>query len=335
MLHTVRFVLLTALGLALASPLLAGETKTGHFPMLSQEQAWKHLPKAEQGQNLPLPGWARVLARSLPGTTAAMLELDYRHRVLSTLDPVLCAKMRWVAADANRSPYGIKMAEFDLRQSGVSKSAIEGLRQGPAQWSDAEHAMLQFAKKMTLAANTVTDEEVAHLIKAHGEAKTVAMVLLLAHANFQDRLLLALGMEPEEDMSPRKIRFVNGLVPTIAVPIRKTPKSVPTATAFKVADPEWRSLDFEAMQKKLAEQKGRTGRIQIPTWEAVEKRFPPETKPKRPVRIQWSLVCMGYQPELAAGWSACTRTFGKEANPDRVFEESLFWVVTRSLHCFY
>jgi hypothetical protein len=45
--------------------------------------------------------------------------------------------------------------------------------------------------------------------------------------------------------------------------------------------------------------------------------------------------CIGYQPELAAAWSACTRAFGREANQDRVFEESLFWVVTRTLQCFY
>ena len=27
--------------------------------------------------------------------------------------------------------------------------------------------------------------------------------------------------------------------------------------------------------------------------------------------------------------------FGEEAKQDRVFEESLFWVVTRTIHCFY
>ena len=40
-------------------------------------------------------------------------------------------------------------------------------------------------------------------------------------------------------------------------------------------------------------------------------------------------------PELARGWGMCTGAFGQEARQDRVFEESLFWVVTRSLQCFY
>jgi hypothetical protein len=64
--------------------------------------------------------------------------------------------------------------------------------------------------------------------------------------------------------------------------------------------------------------------------------LPPEVpRPEQPVRIRWSLVTMGYQPELAAAWSACTRAFREEARQDRVFEESLFWIVTRTIHCFY
>ena len=58
-------------------------------------------------------------------------------------------------------------------------------------------------------------------------------------------------------------------------------------------------------------------------------------RPEKPVRIQWNLVTQGYQPELAPAWSACTRAFGQEAKQDRVFEESLFWIVTRTIHCFY
>ncbi|HEV3236020.1 MAG TPA: hypothetical protein VGZ25_03465, partial [Gemmataceae bacterium] len=76
-------------------------------------------------------------------------------------------------------------------------------------------------------------------------------------------------------------------------------------------------------------------RIAVPTWDDVLAGLPPGTPPPRPVKIKWSLVCTGYQPELALGWGNCTRSFGQDAKQDRVFEESLFWVVTRSLNCFY
>jgi hypothetical protein len=101
-------------------------------------------------------------------------------------------------------------------------------------------------------------------------------------------------------------------------------------------DPEWARLDFDFLQGKMEDQRGREGRIPVPSWDEVRRRLPPGVRvPPRPVRIRWSLVCSGYQPELAAAWGACTRAFGEEARQDRVFEESLFWVVTRSLECFY
>jgi hypothetical protein len=38
---------------------------------------------------------------------------------------------------------------------------------------------------------------------------------------------------------------------------------------------------------------------------------------------------------LAAAWAACGHAFDKEAEQDPVFDQSLFWVVTHSVRCFY
>jgi hypothetical protein len=103
-----------------------------------------------------------------------------------------------------------------------------------------------------------------------------------------------------------------------------------------VTDPEWNEFDFDALQKGLREQKATAGRIRVPKYEEALPRLPAGyPKPKAPIRIRWSLGCFGYQPELAAAWSACTGAFREEAQQDRVFEESLFWIVTRTIHCFY
>ena len=93
-------------------------------------------------------------------------------------------------------------------------------------------------------------------------------------------------------------------------------------------------FDFDALQKQLTQQRARPGRIRVPSWEEVRKQLGVD-RGRKPLRIRWSLVCVGYQPELAMAWGACTGNFGREAKQDRVFEESLFWVVTRSLQCFY
>jgi hypothetical protein len=124
---------------------------------------------------------------------------------------------------------------------------------------------------------------------------------------------------------------------TWAVPARANPADLHGPTEpTKVEDPEWKEFDFDALKKGLADQKDAPGRIRVPPFEEVLARLPEGApKPKNPVRIKWSLVCMGYQPELASAWSACTTAFREEAKQDRVFEESLFWIVTRTIHCFY
>jgi hypothetical protein len=68
----------------------------------------------------------------------------------------------------------------------------------------------------------------------------------------------------------------------------------------------------------------------IPAWDDVKKNLPPAIA-ARPTRIVWNLVCSAYVPELAIPWSVGTRTIWAEAKPERVFEESLFRVRTRSI----
>jgi alkylhydroperoxidase family enzyme len=327
------------LGLACGGPARPARAG-GHgerVPLATVAEAWRALPETERGGGQPLPSWALALARSLPRTTAALLDLDRLQRTRSPLGPVLRGKMRWVAADANRCDYARACAAADLRRAGLDEAAIRSLPGDPARLPGHERAALEFARKLTLEADTVTDDDVAYLKSAFGDEKLAAMVLLLAYANFQDRLLLALGVpvEPGGPLPPVDVRFDRDR-PAPPVPPRAAPAATGPPVPDRVDDAEWAAVDFGQLQKGLEGQRARPGRIRVPTFEEVLKRLPPGVPaPKNPLRIKWSLVCLGYQPELAAAWSACTRAFGEEANQDRVFEESLFWVVTRTIHCFY
>jgi alkylhydroperoxidase family enzyme len=307
-------------------------------PLVSDSEAWRFLPTAEKAAGQPLPVWARALARSLPRTTAAMLDLDRIQRTRNPLGPSLRGKMRWVAAQANRCAYGIAYAEADLKRASLDEAGLRRLKGNLADLPEFERAALEFARKMTVNAAEISDAEVARLVAHYGEAKVAAMVLLLAYANFQDRLLLALGVtvEPGGPMSPPEIRF-DRKADAPPVPPRQPPKGRPVPTEpERIDDPFWLSMQFDELQDRLTGQRSRSGRIRVPTWEEVVKVMPPTLpRPEKPVRIRWSLVCMGYQPELAAAWSACTRAFREEAKQDRVFEESLFWIVTRTIDCFY
>jgi alkylhydroperoxidase family enzyme len=317
---------------------LAAPASKGGWRLESNEEAWKHLPRALFGSGARLPAWAKATARDLPRTTAAMLDLDRLHRTKSPLGPSLCGKMRWVAADANGCEYSRATAVADLRRAGVSEAEIANLKAGPKRWPEGERDALGFAQQMTHDASLVTDALVAELKAVHGEEKLVAMVLLLAAANFQDRLILGLGVAPEEGgpLAPLDVRFdPEAQKPPVPVRAKAADLHGP-AEPTTVDDPAWREFDFDALQQGLRDQKAFAGRVRVPTYDEVLGRLPDGyPKPKSPIRIRWSLVCMGYQPELAAAWSACTRAFGEEAKQDRVFEESLFWIVTRTIHCFY
>jgi alkylhydroperoxidase family enzyme len=311
------------------------EAAKRRVPLLDNNETWKRLPSAERGADQPLPAWACALADALPRTTAAMLELDYVQRAKSPLDAKLRGKMRWVAAHANRCPYSEAYAVADLRRAGATDEDIKALAGDHSTLPEPERLALVFARTLTLAADTVTDEEVARLLKLHGEKNLTAMVLLLAYANFQDRLLLTLDL-PVESGGPRQpldVRFARSPITARSRP--PLPGDPNEKKDFRVNDAEWRNKDFLALQKEMEGQRGREARIYVPTWEEAVKNLPAGVSaPPKPVRIRWSLVCMSNQPELALGWSACTRAFAQEAKQDRVLEETIFWVITRSLNCF-
>lgn len=318
----------------------APKKELGRVPVLSNPEAWAKLPQTGQkteasSASTPLPMWARALAGAMPRTTAAMLELDNLHRAKSPLNPKLRAKMRWVAADANRSPYGQTYALADLRRAGGTDAEIAVLK--GEQWPANEKDALTFARKLTKEAYKVLDEEVLALRQKYGDAKVVAMVQLLAYASFQDRLLLTLGLNVEEGgpLPPLAIEFQKPWSGGAEAPERVVPKSANGSKPSLAGDPEWSKVDYSSLQKLVADQRARQPRIPVPTFDSVKKYLPPTFPKGHELKIRWSLVCLGYQPELASAWSLCTRSFGEESQQDRVFEESLFWVVTRSLQCFY
>jgi alkylhydroperoxidase family enzyme len=310
--------------------------KVGRVPLLEDGAAWKRLPCLGRDRGKPLPSWARALAGPLPRTTAALLELDHLHRAASPLDAKLRARVRWVAARANGCAYTQAAALADLRRAGATAAEVKALQAGdqgklPAQ----ERAALAFAQKLTLAADSVSDEEVKSLRARYGDGNVVALVQLLAYANFQDRLVLSLGLpaEPGGPLAPLEVRLDRR--GASAPPPRKA-LAGKSGARKSALPPGWDGVDFPSLQKEMERQRARPPRIRVPTWEEVKKQLPAGTPvPPRPLRINWSLVCAGYQPRLALAWGACTRAFAEEAKQDRVFEESLFWVVTRSLNCFY
>ena len=301
--------------------------------MLTNEDAWKRLPGAPTMAQ-PLPAWARLLAGPLPSTTARMLELDALHRSGDRLEPRVRGLVRWAAAAANRCEYSKAVAAADLRRAGVSAAELRLLISDPMRLSPAERAAVAFARKMMREAYAVTDEEMKQLLHYFGEERVVALVALLAHASFQDRLFLAANVqaEPGDPLPPLTAQF--------SKPSSKPPAAGSDARAKEekpspIANGPAPSVEWLSLQERLDHQRARAGRIRVPSKEEVRKRLGEGHPALWQVDILWSRVCYGNQPELTDAWFACAVAFRQEAKLDRVFEQSLFWIVTRSLQCFY
>jgi hypothetical protein len=145
-------------------------------------------------------------------------------------------------------------------------------------------------------------------------------------------------VEPGGPLPPLEVLFVRPPPDQKPQPAERPP--LPENPAIeapqKITDTEWLSQTFDELQDQMESQRERTARVAVPLWEAFRDQLDPALyPPERPTRIKWSLIVLGYHPRLGSAWINCLRTFGREANQDRVFEESLFWVITRSLQCFY
>jgi alkylhydroperoxidase family enzyme len=306
----------------------AEESHASRFVAMDNHDAWARLPREEP----MLPVWARTLADALPRTTAAMLDLDYLQRAENPLDPVLRGKLRWVAADAIGCEYGRRYALSDLQRAGLADEDVQAFASreahGPAEDQDA----LDFAWQLTVAAYKVTDEEVASLLDRYGPELVVAMVHTVAYANFQDRILLALATAVE-DGGP--------LAPLAAhVDFDRTDVAAPARTDTLDAEapvfplqPNWRGRNTVDLLQAMALQKNRQPRIPLPDASRLAN-LPADVR-ERAERVVWSKVSMGYQPRLTKAWFDAMYTFQEEAQLDRVFSNTIFWVITRTNDCFY
>jgi alkylhydroperoxidase family enzyme len=282
-----------------------------------------------------LPVWARTLAEALPRTTAAMLELDHVHRAGSPLDPVLRGKLCWVAADALGCAYAKRYAEADLRRAGFTDDARGALAAGPAAAPDRERAALAFARQLTLAAYKITDDEVAALLASYGPEAVVAVVHTVAYANFQCRVLLALGASVEEGgpLPPLDTDFDYTGRTDVAAPPRPAQTQLVHASGLAGVRPDWRKQRVADLVQAVEQQKNRQPRIPLP--DAIRLAGLPPDVQARAERIVWSKISMGYQPKLTKSWFDTMYTFQEEAQLERVFSNTLFWMITRTNDCFY
>ncbi|MFO0939428.1 MAG: deiodinase family protein [Pirellulales bacterium] len=305
---------------------------------LTDEQTWALLPQVVNGTKGKLPNWIKPVASQMPRTAAAMLQLDAAFRDKGPLDAKLRAKLRWIIANTNKSPYGQAVALLDYRRAGGRESKLQEFTGPVSNWPKSEQDDFEFARLLSVAAPTIPDELFERLKSKHGELGVAAMVLLTAYSNYQDRLLLGLNVPVEKDgpYPPLELTFVDGAIQaTPLIPGENgTDEYVSNGQAVTTIDSKLRALTYEQLQSRLEKQRDRQPRLKVPSWDEVKTKLP-EAMAVRPTAIRWSLINYGYAAELAIPWTLMTRTHWAENPSSRILEESLFWVQTRALECNY
>ncbi|HMP78304.1 MAG TPA: hypothetical protein PKD54_02520 [Pirellulaceae bacterium] len=295
------------------------------LPKVSQEEMAEMLG-LESGE---FPSWARVLATSLPKTTLSMLELDAVHRMRNPLGTELAARLRLAVAAEMDCPYAAVLARHDLYR--VANSETIDLM-AEEKFMDVGEA---FARRLTSSASHITDAEFQRVVDHYGVETTVAIVHTVAYANFQNRLFCALGLTADDSNQGvvQPVRVEGGA--EVATPARPDWESIfqQPQRAVPVARPKWSHHGFAEIELSVQSQMDRVPRVPLPPDELIDRL--PEPARSRARRVVWSAISMGYQPQLTRPWFETMRTFQEEAQLDRVFSNSMFWVVTRTSECFY
>lgn len=339
-----------------------GQENTDWPPSLSLQESWAALPAADIGKGSALPSWAKKLAWSLPYTTAALLELELLYRteplvlrasteitdLHATSGARLASVARYAVAKFHGSAYGQATAVADLLQANA-QSTIDSLKKNPKELLPLEYEVFAFAEQLAKYGQSISDDQYRSLQNRVGDEAMVGLVLRIAHGCFQDRLLLSLGIASVADgnSKPIDIHFVDSMPNGANTPkalredneellasIDRDKQTAAPKLEKSAISKSTDELGFATIQQMLEGQRSRNPRIVVPQWDSIAPKLPPDLY-RRPLQIRWSRVVVGYQPKLGPAWIKCLRVFEQEAHQDRVFEESVFWVVTRGLKCFY
>ena len=226
------------------------------------------------------------------------------------------------------------IAVADLKRAGGTDDEVAALKGDrsplPVEW----RRVLDVARELTRAAYKVTDDQMATRAKGpwRPEARRAGPACRVRELPGSSAAVAGRAAGSRADRCRRPESASSGPGWAARHGRDRQPKASTDGPPETVTDPDWRSTDFKALQQFMEAQRGREPRVSVPKFEDVKKHLPEGAKP---VRIKWSLVCLGHSADLAAPWTLGLRTFAEESKQDRVFEESLFWVVTRELQCFY
>ena len=143
------------------------------------------------------PQWARLLA-IFPGVGGDRIRILRAVETQGTLDPMLRARVAWIAARHDRATYAIGHAMRRLQALGASADQIFALdRDDRGLESASARDALDFARKLTVDPARITDDDVDGLREHFSDREVAELIAVIAEAAFFDRITEAAGLPLE------------------------------------------------------------------------------------------------------------------------------------------
>jgi hypothetical protein len=169
--------------------LAAARNRTPRLPLVAPDKMKDALPEGYTGD---APQWMRLMAHfaSGKGRIASQLGADQK----GDLTPLMKAQVSWIIARQDRAWYATEDARLRLAAAGQSEEQIFALDGDWKNFSDADRAMFNLAKKLGASPVVLTDDDVALTVKLAGPKLTTQLISYVTTRASFDRITEAAGL---------------------------------------------------------------------------------------------------------------------------------------------
>lgn len=179
--------------------LVAMSKRHSRLPLVSAQATRSVFEKSLDGYGNTTPAWMRLMA-NFPNESLRRLNSLVDGKVgekdLSALDR---ARVSWVVARQDRAWYAVAHAKIRLEALGQTSDQIYALDSDLSSLSEAERAILVMARKLATSPITLTDDDVATVVKLSGPRRATQLINYVTSRAYFDRVTEAAGLSTTED----------------------------------------------------------------------------------------------------------------------------------------
>lgn len=186
------------------SQLAAMQLRRARLPLASIEETRSAFGDAIVGKTPP--AWMRLLA-NFPNESLrridSLLDAKVTEEDLSLLDR---ARVSWVVARQDRAWYAVAHAMQRLQELGETVDRVYALDSNQkdgdqSSLSDTERAILVMARKLATSPITLSDDEVADVVRLAGPRRATQLINFVTSRAYFDRVTEAAGLSTAEDQA--------------------------------------------------------------------------------------------------------------------------------------